>query len=311
MTQVAMVFPGAMGAPIASLLTCNGIRVLSPIGERSRRTQTTALAAGVVATEDLRSAIIGADMIISLVPPGNAVAMAQRCATELRGLTPQPGRRRPLYLEANSVSPGTARQVAAIVEDAGAACVDATMIGPASQVGNKTLMVVSGPEACKVAHLIGHAIELRIVGDEIGQASSLKMLIAFQTKAVAALGMEMLSAAAKVDQEHILRQMMERFYPETADFLDRNLPTYVRHAARRVDELREVEEWLREIGHDAAMVEAARTVIEKMARLHWNSNRTWTSHSIIERMVNRRVLSDCRPRPIRNGVGHRRTTISS
>jgi len=75
---IAILAPGAMGSAVASRLRENGARVLTSLRGRSEATLKRAADAGMIGSED--EAIAGADIILSIVPPGDAVALAERLA---------------------------------------------------------------------------------------------------------------------------------------------------------------------------------------------------------------------------------------
>src|SRR6266568_5387306 len=75
-TTIAIIAPGAMGSAVARRLGEHGARVLTSLIGRSEATAQRAAAAGMVAASD--ADIAGADIILSIVPPGEAVALAQR-----------------------------------------------------------------------------------------------------------------------------------------------------------------------------------------------------------------------------------------
>ena len=98
-----------------------------------------------------------------------------------------------VYVDANAISPATAREVAGIVGAGGAAYVDGGIIGtPPPEPGNIRIYL-SGPRAEEVRGLFdydGGGIEARVVSqdpDTVGGASAVKMAYASWTKGSAAL----------------------------------------------------------------------------------------------------------------------------
>ena len=79
---IAILAPGAMGSAVARRLSENGARVLTSLKGRSEATLKRAADAGMVSAED--AAIADADIILSIVPPGEAVALAERLAAPSR-----------------------------------------------------------------------------------------------------------------------------------------------------------------------------------------------------------------------------------
>jgi 3-hydroxyisobutyrate dehydrogenase-like beta-hydroxyacid dehydrogenase len=119
------------------------------------------------------------DVIISVCPPEAATALAKSVAgTSFEGI----------YVDANAVSTGTAREVAAIIENAGARFVDGGIIGPPARRRGSTRLYLSGAEASSVASVFqGSVLEAVVIDPRVGAASALKMCYAAWTKGSAAL----------------------------------------------------------------------------------------------------------------------------
>ncbi|WP_246685577.1 NAD(P)-binding domain-containing protein [Methylobacterium sp. WL103] len=81
MQTIAVVAPGAMGSAVARRLAENGVRVLTSLTRRSAATRARAEDAGMTHAEDAE--IVAADLILSIVPPADAAALAARLAPSL------------------------------------------------------------------------------------------------------------------------------------------------------------------------------------------------------------------------------------
>jgi 3-hydroxyisobutyrate dehydrogenase-like beta-hydroxyacid dehydrogenase len=93
-----------------------------------------------------------------------------------------------LYVDANAVSPRTARSIGARVTAAGARFVDGGIVGPPLRGGRATVLYLSGEAAGEVTALFqGCALDTLVVGTGVGQASALKMAFAGWSKGSAAL----------------------------------------------------------------------------------------------------------------------------
>ena len=119
---VAVIAQGAMGAGFGRRLTGRGVTVLTSLAGRSARSAERAAAAGMRAVTDAE--IAGADIILSIIPPAEARALAERLAPHLAAAA-----RKPLYVDCNAISPGTARAVAAVITASGACFADGGIIG--------------------------------------------------------------------------------------------------------------------------------------------------------------------------------------
>jgi 3-hydroxyisobutyrate dehydrogenase-like beta-hydroxyacid dehydrogenase len=97
-----------------------------------------------------------------------------------------------IFVDANAISPQTAREVARIAGRGGAAFVDGGIIGlppePGAGPGDGPRLYLSGDRAAEVGDLFtGTAVDARIVEGGIGAASAVKMAYAAWTKGTAAL----------------------------------------------------------------------------------------------------------------------------
>jgi putative dehydrogenase len=292
--RLAIFYPGAMGSAVARCAAQDGIELITCVADRSPRTRRNALDAGMIMAERFEEAAEGAAAVISLVPQSQVVALAERYAEWLA--RSGPGAARPIYVDANSVAPDTLARVAAEVTAAGADCIDVSAIGPASQLGRTTLLLASGPRVGELRELLGPKIEIRDLGPEIGTASAAKLAFASVTKSIAALGLEMYSAAGRIGQANLIAELLGRFYPETAAFLDRNLPTYPVHLARRIDEMKEAERWLHSIGEAGTMASATRRLFEDLALVPWDREHAWTCPDVVEAVADSGALSLKTPR---------------
>ena len=120
---VAIIAPGAMGAAVGKRLTSHGVRVLTSLTGRSEATVARARDAGMAAASDAE--IAAADFMLSILPPGDALALAQRFAPILSA-----SNAKPVYVDCNAINPATVARVAAAIAPTGCPFVDAGIIGP-------------------------------------------------------------------------------------------------------------------------------------------------------------------------------------
>ena len=193
---IGLLHPGEMGAAVGKCLAGAGHQVLWDPEGRSAATRERAEAAGLTGVA-MAGIIARSDVIVSVCPPHAALDVA-RLVTGFRGL----------YLDANAVSPGTAREVAAIAEAGGASYVDGGIIGPPPLAPGNTRLYLSGPRACEVQALFGGTdVDARVVPPP-GTASAVKMAYASWTKGSAAL---LLAARALARAEGVEPTLMEEW----------------------------------------------------------------------------------------------------
>ena len=78
---VAVIAPGMMGSGVGQRLVENGIEVRTLLAGRSDATLARAKAAGMVGASDEQ--IVASDIILSILPPGDALGLAERLAPAL------------------------------------------------------------------------------------------------------------------------------------------------------------------------------------------------------------------------------------
>jgi hypothetical protein len=231
---VGILHPGEMGAAVGAV--ARGAVFWAPEG-RSEETATRAREAGLEPAP-LPELLERCDVVLSVCPPHAALEVARACAG-FGGV----------YCDANAISPGTMREVAAAV---GGRVVDGGIVGgPPREPG--TRLYLSGAEAREVAALFdGTALEPLVLGDEIGTASALKMCYAAWTKGSAALLLAVADAAGRLGIGDALRVEWEHSIPGLPARLERARRSADAKGWRWVGEMEEIEATLGAGFHTAA-----------------------------------------------------------
>ena len=209
-------------------------------------------ALGVEAHDHMGAALAGSDVVISAVVADATLSAARAAAPYLGGTQ--------AYLDVNSASPAVKREAAAAIQASGAAYVDAGIMDRVVKHGAAAPMVVSGPDAGALAVRLNKlGMRIEAVGEEVGQASALKMLRGVLIKGIASLFVEALVAAHRLGVADKVIADIQKTIPGT-DW--RELATYhlgrvVLHARRRAAEMAGVADTLSEIGIEPVMAEAA------------------------------------------------------
>jgi 3-hydroxyisobutyrate dehydrogenase-like beta-hydroxyacid dehydrogenase len=179
---VGLIHPGEMGAAVGRALRDNGVEVLWASDGRSSATAERAAAAGLQDVGTVQAILSHADVVVSVVPPHAALDAAAAAADSFAGI----------YVDANAVSPDTARAIASPVSR----FVDGGIVGPPPREPGTTRLYLSGAEAQAVAELFfGSALEAKVLSAQPGAASALKMAYAAWTKGSAALLLASLATA--------------------------------------------------------------------------------------------------------------------
>ena len=102
---VAVIAPGMMGSAVGARLVENGIEVRTILSGRSEATLARAKAAGMADASDEQ--IVASDIILSILPPGDALGLAERLTPALRA-----AHKRPIYVDCNALDPATVVRIA-------------------------------------------------------------------------------------------------------------------------------------------------------------------------------------------------------
>ncbi len=254
---IGLLHPGEMGSAVGATLVAGGGRVLWVSAGRGARTRQRAEEIGLEDAHTLEQLARGAEVIFSVAPPHAAVDVA-RAVAALRFTG--------LFVDANAVSPETAREIGRIVERGGARFVDGGIIGPASRKPGAARIYLSGPAATEVAPLFAagpvSAVELDA---PVGAASALKMAFAGWNKGMQALLMAIraLALAEGVDQALLAEWRISM--PEVSARSERAMHENARKAWRFVGEMEQIARTFAQTGLPAGFHDAAGEVYRRLA----------------------------------------------
>jgi L-threonate 2-dehydrogenase len=243
---VAVIAPGMMGAAVAGRLVENGLKVLTSLTGRSADTVARAKKHGLTAASD--EEIAASDFILSILPPGDAVALAQRFAGALTA-----SNSKPVFVDCNAVSPPTAERIAAAIAPTGSPFVDAGIIGAPPKPGDAgPRFYASGPHAPRFATLKQYGLDVRLLDGPLTAASAVKMSYAGITKGTQALAAVMLLAATRAGSADALFAELQSSQPQMLAWLKRNLALMPPKAYRWVAEMHEIADFVSEdpSGHE-------------------------------------------------------------
>ena len=256
---IAVIAPGSMGSAVGKRLSDNGARVITSLEGRSDASRQRAKQAGMAPAADEQMA--GADLILSIVPPGEALPLAQRLAPALKRTD-----RKPIYVDCNAVNPKTVAGIESVIADTGCSFVDAGIIGgPPKPESPGPAFYASGAEASRFAVLKQHGLDVRLLDGPVGAASALKMSYAGITKGFTALGAVMMLAASRAGAADALRHEFAESQPTLFAWLTRQVPAMYPKAYRWIAEMEEIAGF---VGDDAAaheIFEGAAAFYERIA----------------------------------------------
>jgi 3-hydroxyisobutyrate dehydrogenase-like beta-hydroxyacid dehydrogenase len=243
-----------MGAAVGARLVAAGVAVHWDGTGRSPATRARAHSAGLTEEADLADVVGAATLIISICPPDAAGDVAALVASHaFRGL----------YVDANAVSPDTARRIAA---SCGTDFVDADVIGGPPVEGSTTTVYASGGRAGEVVALLsGAGIRSVDLGPDPVAASALKMCYAAWSKGSWALLAATVATARRLGVEEALREEWARSQPGLTERTTRGAAANARKAWRFAGELEEIGATFRAAGLPGGFGEAAADVYRRLA----------------------------------------------
>jgi 3-hydroxyisobutyrate dehydrogenase-like beta-hydroxyacid dehydrogenase len=251
MAPIAILSPGDMGAGIGGVLNRSGLDVLTCLDGRSNLTRLRALESGIREVGFMDDVVSEAGIVLSVLPPGEALPLAERVARSLKRT-----RAHVTYVDCNAVSPGTAKRIDTVIRDAGSAFIDAGIIGgPPSGPDSGTRFFCSGPDTSAFEALREHGLDVRVVGPEVGQASGLKMVYAASTKGTTALWTGLLATARALGLQDALMRELEG--SRISAQVMRGIPSMPRRSRRWVAEMEEIAATFAEAGLTPQIFEGA------------------------------------------------------
>jgi putative dehydrogenase len=256
---VAIIAPGNMGAAVGGRLTENKVNVLTSLAGRSQASAARAKSAGMTAVADAQ--LTESDFLLSIVPPGDALALAQRLAGVLGAAN-----KKPVYVDCNALSPQTVERIAAVIAATGCPIVGAGIIGPPPKPGTaNTKFYAAGPAAPDFARLNDYGLIVRVLAGPLTAASALKMSYAGITKGFTALGAAMMLAATRGGSAEALKAELAESQPALLGFLTRQTPAMYSKAYRWVAEMEEISEFVGKDFPEHAMLDASARLYERIA----------------------------------------------
>ncbi len=207
---------------------------------------------GVTECPDAARAISGRDIVISAVTARVALEVAEMCAPLLT-----PGQ---IYMDVNSVSPGTKNKIADVINGAGGRFVECSIMASVPGPRHTVPMLLCGEAAGDViAALTPFGMNMTGLGPEYGRAAATKMFRSVMIKGLEALLQECVLGADKYGAAEQVLESVGEGYPgvDWVQLAHHMLGRTAMHGKRRADEMDEVAATLRELGIEPMMAAAA------------------------------------------------------
>src|SRR5208337_978780 len=239
---VAIVGAGEMGAAVGHRLREAGARVLTSLAGRSGESVARVRDAGLEVVNDYDSLVRDASFVLSIVPPGVAVEVAERLCGPLAR-----AQGKPVFVECNAISPATCRRIRGVLD--ATTFIDAGIVGGPPVAGTQDptkgpRFYASGADARLLMRLADFGLEIAILDGPVGAASGLKLSYAGLTKGFTALCATMLGAAEREGLADALRAELARSQPSFLARMERAVPAMRPKAYRWVAEMRQIAEFI-------------------------------------------------------------------
>ena len=201
------------------------------------------------------------DVIISSVTANSALEVANTVKKHIRN-----GQ---FFLDINSVSPETKKQMAIIIEEKGnGSFIEGAVVAAIPPLKHRAPILICGSHVPKFIKIMKpYHLKLIDVGRKFGQASATKMFRSIIIKGLEAILQESMLGASKYGVADIVLESVEKTQPGI-DW--KKLTTYLLgrtaiHGKRRVHEMKSASATLRELGIDPIMTRAITERIETAA----------------------------------------------
>lgn len=241
LSKIALVGFGEAGSTFAQAANWRGIACAWDIAPPRRAAMADY---NVAAAASIEEALQNAELVLSLVTADQALAVARDYAPHL-----SPGA---LWCDMNSVAPETKQAAGLLVERHGGRYVDVAVLAPVHPARLQVPLLLSGPAAlnAEVGFREAGFGNVRVVSEEIGQASAIKMIRSVMVKGIEALTDEMMqaAAAAAVTDEVLASLDASEKALSWADRAAYNLERMRTHGLRRAAEMEESAKTLTRLG---------------------------------------------------------------
>ena len=259
MTRIGILHPGEMGVSIAASAINSGHAVHWASEHRSASTRQRANDRNLIDAQSISALCRMCDIILCVCPP--------HAAEDIARLVVEAGFRG-FYLEANAISPQRAVRMDQWMGEKNIHFIDGGIIGGPAWKPGETCLFLSGKDARVIADCFNNGpLETKILGDEIGKASALKMCYAAYSKGTTALLASILATAESLGVRGELYGQWESDEAGFSEQVNRRVRRATAKAWRFEGEMTEIASTFREAGLPSGFHEAAAEVYHRMANL--------------------------------------------
>jgi 3-hydroxyisobutyrate dehydrogenase-like beta-hydroxyacid dehydrogenase len=247
--QIALIGFGEVGGIFGNDFAAAGLHVstydiLLNVEPARSAMLVKAKSSGVRACNTLEEAMREAELVISAVTASSAADVSRDAASFIGS-----GQ---IYLDINSVSPETKREIARTLSVTPAAFVEAAVMAPVAPQRLEVPMLLGGPSAATAAEQLQQiGMNAKPVSERVGVASAIKMCRSIIIKGLEAITLESMFTARHYGAEEQVLASLAATYPGMG--WDAALPDYLisrvaEHGKRRAAEMREAAEAIADAG---------------------------------------------------------------
>ncbi len=254
--KVGIISPGAMGISVAATIQRSGFEVYWASAGRSAQSMARAQEHQLLDAQTVANLCATCDALVSVCPPHTAVSVAEEVlATGFTGV----------YLDANAIAPYKANRIAEMMATAEVVFVDGSIIGGPAWEPQRTWLYLSGEQAELAAEFFAAGpLETAVIGDQIGEASALKMCFAAYTKGTTALLSMILAGAEAMGVRANLEEQWSRGGSEFATQTQQRVCRVTAKAWRFEGEMHEIAATFASAGLPAGFHEAAADIYQRL-----------------------------------------------
>ncbi len=211
----------------------------------------------------IKSIVQGNDLIFSAVTCEQAWKVAEESSRHMR--------KGQIYVDFNTVTPHLKEEMNRLIAQRGAEFIEVAILGTITSYGFKSPMLACGEKAQEFGDFLNVlGFNVKVLSEEIGKASYMKMLRSVFAKGVESLLFEMLVAAEKCDLlEPVMNAIVDHM--DNSSFLniaETWIITNVMHAQRRADEMDHVIQTLKNLNMQPVMSMATQERLIKCAAMN-------------------------------------------
>ncbi|KAF4994188.1 hypothetical protein FGRMN_5962 [Fusarium graminum] len=284
--RIGLLSIGDMGVGIANLLNAHGFSVATNIAGRSQDTVERARDAHVELLESDVDLVQWSSVILSIVPPKDAEAIATRITDALTSLD---NPKEIYFIDLNAIAPSTIKAIASSIKASGAPVrfIDGSIIGSPPKAAasspdtgkkpssdefpdwSRPSLPVSGPDSLTslpFGDKLVSVLNMKHISLEIGAASGLKMCFASLTKGFTAIATQSFTTAHNLGVLDALKDEIGGMSPAILTSAEKSVPSMPPKAYRWVREMEEIAlTFNEEAGWDKGMFEGAASVYKDIA----------------------------------------------